>query len=186
MDRLSRDFESVGGITTCASVSKTTRELKLPAKRGSCLARVINKGQHGKWRRRRTKASVWPKVIMDRERFSTHRGDRNPKCGKFLGFIRRKGSSTEAMLFVNCVEHRWHRHSVSELLLFDLGNGTSHTVVWFFLLMYLFSLFFNTKHLSLCSLLPHFEMCYRCVTCLHCNVAPLLPTSSVQNTICSG
>ena len=43
-------------------------------------------------------------MIM-KKRFSMHRGNKNPKCGLFLGFTRRKGSSTEAVLFVSCVEH---------------------------------------------------------------------------------
>lgn len=51
MDRLSRDFESVCGITTCASVSKTTRELKLPAKRGSCLAGISTSDKQGTTRK---------------------------------------------------------------------------------------------------------------------------------------
>ena len=69
MDRLSRDFESVGGITTCASVSKTTRELKLPAKRGSCLAGISTSDKQGTTR----------KMEEENESVSLTEGDNGPR-----------------------------------------------------------------------------------------------------------
>lgn len=113
-------------------VSKTPRELKLPAKRRSCRAGISMSDKQGTTREMEevenesvslTEGDNAPGKIFNAS------GNKTPRCGALLGFIRRKGSSTEAMLFVNCAEHRWRALAALQIPSSMRGGNTAKSPV---------------------------------------------------------